>query len=221
MTDINRRQMMMLLGAAPFASVLMGQETPQAKPPETGSKFQNVSSRERIRQCYFPNLSLTTHEGKKVLLYDDLIKDKIVLLNFMYVKCEGICMPITMNLRRVQDLLGDRMGSDIFINSFTLKPLEDTVDSLKHYAEMHHIKPGWNFVTGSAADMESIRRKLGYADPDPELDKDLSQHIGVIKYGNEPLERWGGTPGMRSAAYIVKSISWVDWPEGMKKPSGA
>jgi len=217
MADITRRKMIMLLGAVPFASVLMGQQQ-QDQTPDTGSKFQNISSRERIRQCYFPNLSLTTHEGKKVLLYDDLIKDKIVLLNFMYVKCEGICMPITINLRRVQDLLGKRVGRDIFINSFTLKPQEDTVDSLRHYAEMHHVKPGWNFLTGSAADMELLRRRLGYADPDPELDKDLSNHIGVIKYGNEPLERWGGTPAMRSAAYIVKSISWVDWPDGMKKP---
>ena len=75
---------------------------------------------------YFPNFELTTHEGKKVRFYDDLIKDKIVVINFMYANCEGICIPITMNLKRVQNLLGDRVGRDIFMYSITLKPKEDT-----------------------------------------------------------------------------------------------
>jgi protein SCO1/2 len=219
MANISRRSLVALLGAAPFAGALMAQGQEAASP----SKFRNISSRERTREKHFPNLLLTTHEGKQVRFYDDLIKDKIVLLNFMYVKCDGICMPITMNLKRVQELFGARMGKDIFIHSFTLKPQEDTVASLRHYAHMHHVKPGsgWTFLTGSVADMELLRRKLGYVDPDPEVDKDKSNHIGVIKYGNEPLERWGGCPGMSKASWIVKSVSWVDWPRDMKKNGGA
>jgi protein SCO1/2 len=134
----------------------------------------------------------------------------------MYAKCEGVCMPITRNLIRVQNLLGDRMGKDIFMYSFTLKPQEDTVMALKHYAHMHKVKPGWSFLTGSVEDMETLRQKLGYVDPDPEVDKDRSNHIGVIKYGNEPLERWGGCPGLIAADWIVETLSWVDWP---KNPS--
>jgi protein SCO1/2 len=217
MSDINRRNMIKLLGAAPFTGAL----SVQAQTPVSGAKFQNISSRERIRQRYFPNLVLTTHEGRKVRFYDDLIKDKIVLLNFMYVKCEGICMPITMNLKRVQDLFGKRRGRDIYIYSFTLKPEEDTVASLREYAQMHHVKPGWTFLTGSVSDMELLRRKLGYVDPDPEIDRDKSNHLGVIKYGNEPLERWAGCPGMSKAAWIVKSVSWLDWPGNRKKNGSA
>lgn len=219
MANISRRSLVALLGAAPFAGALLarGQE------PAAPSKFLDISPRERMRQKHFPDLLLTTHEGKKVRFYDDLIKDKIVLLNFMYVKCDGICMPITMNLKRVQELFGARMGKDIFIHSFTLKPQEDTVASLRHYADMHNVKPGsgWTFLTGSVADMELLRRKLGYVDPDPEVDKDKSNHIGVIKYGNEQLQRWGGCPGMSKASWIVKSVSWVDWPKDMKKNGGA
>ncbi|HET6891343.1 MAG TPA: SCO family protein, partial [Pyrinomonadaceae bacterium] len=95
------------------------------------------SSREKLRKRYFPNFELTTHDGKKVHFYDDLIKDKIVVINFMYAKCEGICMPITMNLKRVQKLLGDRVGRDIFMYSVTLKPEEDTPRALKQYVRAH------------------------------------------------------------------------------------
>ena len=207
--NINRRDLLSLLGTAPFVGGMVA----HGQMSQTSPRFQEVSSRERIRQRYFPNLLLTTHLGKKVRLYDDLIKDKIVIFNMMYAKCEGICMPITRNLVKVQTLLGDRMGKDIFMYSFTLKPEEDTPEHLAHYAHMHKIGPGWSLLTGSPADMELIRRKLGFTDPDPIADKDKKNHIGVIKYGNEPLERWGGCPGMSKPAWIVKTVSWVDWPK--------
>jgi protein SCO1/2 len=187
---------------------------------DANPKFKVIPSRERIRQRYFPNLVLTTQEGKKVKFYDDLVKDKIVVFNMFYAKCEGICSPVTRNLVRVQNLLGDRVGKDIFFYSFSLKPKEDTVAALKHYAEMHKVKPGWLFLTGSADDMETIRRKLGFVDPDPEVDKDTSNHIGVLKYGNEPLERWGGCPGMQAPDAIAEAIGWVDWPKDSAKKNG-
>lgn len=220
MTDIKRRSLVAALGAAPFVLPLLA----KAQTLDAPSKFKVIDSRERIRQRYFPNLVLTTQEGKKVKFYDDLVKDKIVVFNMFYAKCEGICSPVTRNLARVQNLLGDRVGKDIFFYSFSLKPKEDTVPALKHYAEMHRVKPGWLFLTGSADDMELLRRKLGFVDPDPEVDKDTSNHIGVLKYGNEPLQRWGGCPGMQAPDAIAEAISWVDWPKdsaNMKANGGA
>jgi protein SCO1 len=220
MTDKKRRSLIAALGAAPFVMPLLA----KAQTLDAPSKFKVIDSRERIRQRYFPNLVLTTQEGKKVKLYDDLVKDKIVVFNMFYAKCEGICSPVTRNLARVQNLLGDRVGKDIFFYSFSLKPKEDTVPALKHYAEMHKVKPGWLFLTGSADDMELVRRKLGFVDPDPEVDKDTSNHIGVLKYGNEPLQRWGGCPGMQAPDAIAEAISWVDWPKdsaNMKANGGA
>ena len=220
MTDKKRRSLVAALGAAPFVVPLLA----KAQTLDAPSKFKVIDSRERIRQRYFPNLVLTSHEGKKVKFYDDLVKDKIVVFNMFYAKCEGICSPVTRNLARVQNLLGDRVGKDIFFYSFSLKPKEDTVPALKHYAEMHKVKPGWLFLTGSADDMELLRRKLGFVDPDPEVDKDTSNHIGVLKYGNEPLQRWGGCPGMQAPDAIAEAISWVDWPKdsaNMKANGGA
>lgn len=37
----------------------------------------------------FPNLVLKTHTGRNVRFYDDLIKGKIVMINFMYATCKG------------------------------------------------------------------------------------------------------------------------------------
>ena len=39
---------------------------------------------------WLPNCRLTTHEGREVRFYDDLVRGRIVLVNFMYTKCDGI-----------------------------------------------------------------------------------------------------------------------------------
>jgi cytochrome oxidase Cu insertion factor (SCO1/SenC/PrrC family) len=38
-------------------------------------------------RSHFPNVELTTHNRDRVRFYDDLIKGKIVVINFMYTKC--------------------------------------------------------------------------------------------------------------------------------------
>ena len=68
------------------------------------------SPRDAIRARYFPNVVLRTHENRPVRFYDDLIRDKVVILNFMYARCDGVCPSITANLVKVQTLLGNRIG---------------------------------------------------------------------------------------------------------------
>lgn len=208
MKHINRRHVMALLGAAvPLAgAVVVRAETQESK------LVRNTSARERIRQRHFPNVLLTTHTGKQVRFYDDLIKDKIVVINFMYVKCDGVCPGITANLAKLQKLLGARLGRDIFMYSFTLKPEQDSPEVLRRYAAAYRAKKGWTFLTGTPDDMELLRRSLGFTDPDPKLDADKSNHIGNIRYGNERLQLWGSCPGLSRPSWMAESISWVDWP---------
>ena len=169
-----------------------------------------LSARQKLQARYFPNFELTTHESKKVHFYDDLIKDKIVVINFMYAQCEGICVPITQNLKRVQNLLGKRVGRDVFMYSITLKPEEDSPEMLKHYVQMHKLKPGWTFLTGNPEQIQTLRRKLGFYDGKAKLDKDVTNHIGMIRYGNEAKQWWAMCPGQANPPWIVESILWMD-----------
>jgi protein SCO1/2 len=210
MKSTNRRELIARLGMAPFAGGFLARAATRESEPD-GS-----SSREMIRDRYFPNVVLTTHEGKKVRFYDDLLKDKIVMINMMYADCDGVCPGITANLARVQKALGNRVGRDIFMYSITLKPEQDTPQALKEYAKMHGVKPGWSFLTGDAKDIEMLRRKLGFTNPDPKLDADKSQHIGMVRYGNEALTRWAACPGLANASWIVESVLFMDWPKTPK-----
>ena len=175
-----------------------------------------ISPREQIRRRYFPDILLLTQDRKEVSFYQDLVKDKLMLINFMYTSCDRVCPRVTQNLARVQRLLGGRMGNDIFFYSFTLDPTHDTPEVLKDYAKAHGVGPGWSFLTGPTGQMEMLRKRLGFTDPDPELDKDRESHIGNVRYGNEARLLWGACPGMSRAEFIVESLSWIDWPKGQK-----
>src|SRR5437879_3244988 len=77
-----------------------------------------------------PDLAITDQTGRKHHFYRDLVKDKMVVINFFYADCTGICPRMTSNLLKVQrgiaDRMGDRLGRDIFMYSVSLKPEEDT-----------------------------------------------------------------------------------------------
>ena len=211
MSNLSRRKLLGLFGMAPLAGgvVAAAGTTPFA------SAEQNLSdqARQRIQQRNLPNVPLITHEGKKVLFYDDLVKDKVVSLNFFFAKCQEICPLVMSNLAKVQKLMGDQVGRDIHMYSFTLKPEEDTVEVLKHHHQMVGAGPGWTFLWAKPDDMEKLRRAIGFTYPDPAIDKDKTQHIGNIRYGNEPLMLWSACPGMAHAKWIAETLEWMIHPE--------
>jgi protein SCO1 len=209
MAELSRRSLLRWTAAAPIAGAVAVAGNRRQRSGEPGNKTVSDRARRRIQQLHLPNVPLLTHEGKRVLFYDDLVRGKVVTLNFFFAKCDEICPRVTANLAKVQDLLGADLGTKIFMYSFTLKPDEDDVDAIRHFREMYHARPGWTFLTGKAEDLEKLRKGIGFSYPDPAIDKDKTQHIGNVRYGNEPLMLWGACPGMARAQFVAESINWM------------
>jgi protein SCO1/2 len=211
MQKLSRRET--LVSSAALAGTILARAARAASPPPP-RQWKTIEPRDAIRERYFPDVVLRTEANRRVRLYEDLVKDKIVLLHFMYANCDRICPRVVHNLTTVYKLLGERAGKDVFLCSFTLDPAHDTPNALKKYAAMHQAGgPGWSFLTGSPATMEMLRRRLGFTDPDPVRDKDRENHIGNVRYGNEARCLWGACPGMSRPEFIVESLSWVDRPK--------
>ena len=204
MQNLTRRNLLGLLRLAPAVPLAEHLLANPALAAET-----QTSARGLLQRRNFPNVKLQNQDGQEVRFYDDLIKDKIVTINFFYAKCEGICPTVTANLAKAQKILGDRVGKDIFMTSISLKPEHDTRAVLKEYADMFKARPGWSFLSGKPDDVEHLRRSLGFTNLDPRLDKDTSQHIGNVRMGNEPLMLWAACPGMARPEFIAKSILWM------------
>ena len=169
----------------------------------------NATSFRQDGEDWFTNVELRTHEGRTVRFYEDLLKDKIVLVNFMFTNCGDVCPGMTQNLADVQKLLGDRVGREIFMYSISLQPEIDTPEKLKDYADMFDVGPGWLFLTGARDDVELLRHRLGFVDSDPEQDADLEQHIGTVRIANVPLHRWMMSPALLDPEAIVRSVMRV------------
>jgi protein SCO1/2 len=193
-----------MMGVAPATGGL-GAWAQSRSPRSAGP---TLSGRERIQRQHLPNVELVAHTGRRVRFYDDLVRDKKVIVNFMYVKCAGICVPVTSNLVRVQRLLGERVGHDIFMYSITLKPEEDSPEDLRQYAEVHEVGAGWLFLTGTSSEVDHLRRALGFVFTDQVEDAVTSNHIGMLRYGVESATRWAACPGLANPEHIVRSILW-------------
>ncbi len=203
MPSMNRRRWLTAAALAPMPGSL-------AWVSDVVSTPHGLSPRETIQARYLPNVVLRTQDNREVRFYDDLIKDKIVTINFIYSTCaDGTCPLITANLVQVQRLLGARVGRDIFMYSITLDPKHDTPKALKRYAQVYGVGAGWQFLTGKPEDIEFLRRKLRFTDRNPEIDKDPSRHSGNVRYGNEPMMQWGMCQGQAKPDWIAESILWV------------
>jgi len=149
---------------------------------------------------YFPNVPLVNQDGKTVRLYDDLLKDKKVLVDFVFERCEQSCPLDTAKMVQVQKLFGDRVGRDIFMYSITMDPEHDTPAVLKDYAQRYGAGPGWQFLTGTKANIEAIRERFG------ERGK-KEEHANAVKVGDVASGRWMRVPLTADANYIVAEVT--------------
>jgi cytochrome oxidase Cu insertion factor (SCO1/SenC/PrrC family)/cytochrome c2 len=138
----------------------------------------------RLGEGYFPNLPVVTHEGKTLRFYDDLLKGKIVVINFIYTSCQDICPIATARLAQVEEKLGEKVGRDFFFISMTVDPEHDTPERLNEYAKGFGAGPGWTFVTGRPEDVRAINYKFG------ERSTSLTEHRNEIVVGNEATGQW-------------------------------
>jgi protein SCO1 len=160
---------------------------------------------------YFTNTPLVTQDGKTVKFYDDLIKGKSVVINFIYTECGDSCPLETAKLAQVQKLLNGRVGQDIFFYSISIDPKHDTPQTLKEYAKKFHAGPGWLFLTGKQADLDLIRQKLGQA---ATTDQKLSDHATSFIIGDEPSGQWMRDSSLDDAHVIATMVT--DWLSSWK-----
>ena len=160
---------------------------------------------------YFPNVELTTHEGKKVRFFDDLLAGKVVCVNFIYTSCPDACPLETARLVEVQDILGERVGRDVFMYSISIDPVNDTPAVLKEYTERFGIGPGWLFLTAPEQDVLLLREKLGVLAADETEKKD---HSLSLVLGNQATGRWMRRSPFENAHVLANEIG--DWLHNWK-----
>ena len=157
---------------------------------------------------YFPDVLVTTHEGRRAIFYSDLLRGKTVLIHFMSTR-DPNSLRLTANIAKVQQHLGDRLGRDVFIYSVTVDPAHDTTAVLNTYATQRGARPGWLFLTGQQSAIDSLKDRFFASGPSHDHSSMQDCSMAMVRYGNEATGLWGTVPSTIDPIWIARRLSWV------------
>lgn len=159
-----------------------------------------IAGAERIE---ITDLLLRDQDGREVRFYSDLVKDKIVVLSFFYTTCTYVCTRQGTTFSRLQSLLGERLGKDVFLISVTTDPAKDTSLKLKNWGKRYDQQPGWTLVTGDKAEMNKILI------PFTGNPAGAGMHLPSTFIGNDKTGRWTSAAGIFTPVDLLKAIDSV------------
>ncbi|HVF45623.1 MAG TPA: SCO family protein, partial [Pyrinomonadaceae bacterium] len=147
-----------------------------------------------------PDVELLDQDGRKVRFYSDLVKGKVVAINFIFTTCTTICPPLGATFARVQRELGERAGRDVQLISISVDPATDTPERLKAWGQKFKAGGGWTLVTGAKPQVDELLRALGatFARVQRELGARAGKDVFLISISVVPatdtperLKAWG------------------------------
>jgi cytochrome oxidase Cu insertion factor (SCO1/SenC/PrrC family) len=120
-----------------------------------------------------------------VRFFDDVLKDKVVVINFIFTNCDGACPLMTHKLSLVRDRMEGQIGDTVQFVSLSIDPERDTPAAMKEFAKTHHADhDGWVFLTGKPENLDYIIKRLG------QYTADVEAHSTMMLAGNVNAAHW-------------------------------
>lgn len=110
-----------------------------------------------LEKYTIPDVTLINQEGKRVQLKNILKANKPVVLDFIFATCTTICPVLSAGYVGLQQKLGVQ-AQNINLLSISIDPENDTPKIMKEYLKQYRAKPGWDFLTGSRNDINTVMK---------------------------------------------------------------
>jgi protein SCO1 len=153
-----------------------------------------------------PDVTLVNQRGEPIQFYTDLIKDKVVAINFIFTTCTTICPPMGANFAQLQKLMTHRVGKDVHFISVSVDPVTDTPQHLMAWSQRFNAAPGWTLVTGSRHEVVTLLKALEV------YTADKLNHAPVVLLGNETTGQWRRTYGLAPPSTLADIIADLSGP---------
>jgi protein SCO1/2 len=152
---------------------------------------------EQVSGLAIPSIEVTTQDGRQVDFYRDLVKGKVVAMNFIFTTCTTVCPPMGANFAKLQKILGEQAGEDVHLISVSVDPVTDTPDRLRAWGQVFGAGPGWTLVTGSKTEITRLLKDLQVFTPD------ITDHSPTVILGNETEGDWTRAYGLTAPADLA------------------
>jgi len=172
-------------------------------PSGVADSFAAPNPKQRAARVFFSDRRLLTHRGEEVAFYSDVLRDKVILINFVFTQCTDTCPTQTARVAEVQSLLGERVGRDIELVSISVDPEHDTPEVLRDYATRFGAGDGWIFLTGKKPDVDDVRRRLA------QLSTTREAHTTLFILGNVKTGHWMKMHPDAAPKDIARHLQWL------------
>ncbi|PWB78565.1 MAG: SCO family protein [Holophagae bacterium] len=119
-----------------------------------------------------PAVTLIDQTGNRIDFRALTLSDKPVFVDFIFATCTTICPVLSAGFASIQRKLGDNLDR-VSLVSITIDPENDGPEELTAYSERYRAKPGWEFLTGTRADIDKVMRAFDAYVPDKMSHKPL------------------------------------------------
>ena len=147
-----------------------------------------------------PDARVVDQNGKPRRFYSDLVRGKVVVINFVYTTCTTICPPLGATFGKLQKSLGAQLGKDVSLISISVDPATDTPERLRTWGAQFGAKPGWTLVTGDKTEMDRLSNALGVDTASP------ANHSAMVLIVNDKAALWKRVYGLGSTAALTRNI---------------
>lgn len=196
-------------GGAPAAEVQCCAEDEPAGASAGAAADQTVPKVEVLAGgVELPDVTLTNQDGEPVDVRADLFEGKVMVMNFVFTTCKGVCPPMGATYGALQEQLGGRLGSEVSLVSVTVDPVVDTPARLKAWGENFDRGPGWTLLTGTKQQVDGLLKTLGV------YTADKVEHSPFVLIGRASDDRWQRVHGLTAAEKLAEVILGVlDGPD--------
>ena len=112
-----------------------------------------------------PAVTLIDQNGDTVDFKAALSSDRPVFVDFIFATCTTICPVLSAGYSSIQRKLGDDRER-VHLISITIDPEHDGPEELTGYLERYRAQSGWDFLTGTRADIDAVMRAFDAFVPD-------------------------------------------------------
>jgi protein SCO1/2 len=146
-----------------------------------------------------PDVEVVTHEGRTVHFYSDLVKGRVVAVNFIFTNCSTICPAsgaLFANLQKQSD-------RGVQFISISIDPATDTPKKLEAWSRQFRTNPRWTLVTGKKSAIDQLVKAFGATLSRPQ------DHQPLIIIGSDTTHIWTrlyGMPGSDKVNALVDDV---------------
>ena len=143
------------------------------------------------------DVEVVDQNGRRLKVFQDLIKDKVVAINFIYTTCTEVCAPMSAIFSSVSQYAKLKKSSEKFqLISVVLDSNLDGARDLKKFSDKYKMGDNWSVVHGDSQKIKELLFRI------KAIKEVKSGHSAFTIIGNHQKQKWETLPGFKSP-YVI------------------